>query len=290
MQWLRDGRISLGLIIVIGSLLVFVSALAVLSTAAFDRAHKDYHTARAYDETRRQFEQRCAGLEGEEIFGCLRDQIESAREPSRAEEDVQAQKQMARWALWMLVVTGAVGFGTITVAFLGVHWVKETLVVTREAMLDTRKIGKAQVRAYLTCSGAEFGIDRTWLQCHATIKNSGNSHATAVKIIAAVNIFGIEGAERPSARTTGHTQTIPAGGSGIAFLLWSHDQIGTELFDRLATGHRDFQIDCRIQWEDVFDETQTAICFLSPSAMKMAALSGKNLLQRGKLKAYNRTR
>src|SRR4051794_199868 len=100
LKYVWDGTVSLVAIIAIGFFLVFVIALGFLSTAAYDRATKDYQTSQAYTETQREFKQRCAGLEGEEIFECLSKQIEAAREPGRAEEDVQAQKQMARWALW----------------------------------------------------------------------------------------------------------------------------------------------------------------------------------------------
>jgi hypothetical protein len=58
---------------------------------------------------------------------------------------------MARWALWMLIVT--TGMAAIT-AF-GVFFVWRTLLATQDMARDTRTIGEAQVRAYLS-----FEIDR----------------------------------------------------------------------------------------------------------------------------------
>ncbi|RWP72785.1 hypothetical protein [Mesorhizobium sp.] len=182
-----DGTVSLWATIAICSFLLFVTALGFLSTRAYDRATKDYQTSRAYDETRRQLEQRCAGLEGKEIFDCLKEQIETAREPSRSEEDVSAQKEMARWALWMLVVSGVVGFATLGITAIGLYYIRDTLAVTRRAMLDTRSIGQAQVRAYLSCTGGDFGIEKNWFTCRVHLVNKGQSPAFYVFLKAAVS-------------------------------------------------------------------------------------------------------
>ncbi|MER9304161.1 hypothetical protein NKJ06_31565 [Mesorhizobium sp. M0293] len=155
-----DGTVSLWATIAICSFLLFVTALGFMSTRAYDRATQDYQTGRAYDETRRQFEQRCAGLEGKEIFDCLKEQIETAREPSRSEEDVGAQKEMARWALALLVVSGVLGVLTLIVTIVGVIFVRNTLEATRlgtsaavdaaEAAIENNRIIQAEQRPWVT--------------------------------------------------------------------------------------------------------------------------------------------
>ncbi|MER9407356.1 hypothetical protein NKI36_25315 [Mesorhizobium caraganae] len=155
-----DGTVSLWVTIAICSFLLFVTALGFMSARAYDRATQDYQTSRAYDETRRQFEQRCAGLEGKEIFDCLKEQIETAREPSRSEEDVRAQKEMARWALALLVVSGVLGVLTLIVTIVGVIFVRNTLEATRlgtkaavdaaEAAIHNNTIIQAEQRPWVT--------------------------------------------------------------------------------------------------------------------------------------------
>jgi hypothetical protein len=139
---ISDGRVSVAAIIAIGAFLTFVVALLFMSAEAYDRATEDYQASQAYTETQREFRRRCASLEGDEIFECLEKQIEAAREPGRSEEDVQAQKQMARWAWWMLIVTGSVGFGTIAVAYIGVIYVRDTLRANTAAVEQAREANR----------------------------------------------------------------------------------------------------------------------------------------------------
>ena len=81
------------------------------------------------------------------------------RDEWRDEQDLQAQRSMAVWARWMALFSLAAVFVTAA----GVWFVRDTLVATREmvreaqrgtaaanrAADETRRIGEAQVRAYL---------------------------------------------------------------------------------------------------------------------------------------------
>ncbi|RWO71237.1 MAG: hypothetical protein EOS17_08855 [Mesorhizobium sp.] len=177
-----DGTVSLWVTIAICSFLLFVTALGFMSARAYDRATQDYQTSRAYDETRRQFEQRCAGLEGKETFDCLKEQIDTAREPSRSEEDVGAQKEMARWALWMLVVSGVVGIATIGVTGVGLYFIRDTLETARQANELMRADKRPWIKFHCGPNGAfdVFGVRDTQvkLEIKAEVENIGEKPAT----------------------------------------------------------------------------------------------------------------
>ncbi|RVB72391.1 MULTISPECIES: hypothetical protein [unclassified Mesorhizobium] len=293
-----DGTVSLWATIAICSFLLFVTALGFLSTRAYDRATKDYQTSRAYDETRRQLEQRCAGLEGKEIFDCLKEQIETAREPSRSEEDVSAQKEMARWALWMLVVSGVVGFATLGITAIGLYYIRDTLAVTRRAMLDTRSIGQAQVRAYLSCTGGDFGIEKNWFTCRVHLVNKGQSPAFYVFLKAAVSTMIRDHSEPedefPSWKrvdgkmSEGIGGMIQAGGDATIFVVWEHESIGTDAHDILAKTKSGFNIDCVVEWRDVFNEPQKASFSLHEGQRELAPHFQEEFSRSGVLTAYNR--
>ncbi|MER9831207.1 hypothetical protein NKJ51_23000 [Mesorhizobium sp. M0134] len=291
-----DGTVSLWVTITICSFLLFVTALSTLSTRAYDHATKDYQTSRAYDETRRQFEQRCTGLEGKEIFDCLKEQIETAREPSRSEEDVGAQKEMARWALWMLVVSGVVGFATLGITAIGLYYIRDTLAVSRRAMLDTRQLGEAQVQAYLSCTDATFGAEDKVFRCWITIKNNGQSPAFSVLVKAALSVMvpnegntSIGLARRvDSSATEGGGMTIPAGGETTIQLLWLHHDMEREAYEKIAKTNTRFNIDCKVRWTNVFHREGHNVFFLNEGKDMRAPVRQAEFDRTGEMTVYNR--
>jgi hypothetical protein len=134
-------------------------------------------TAEAYTEqAEAKIQKTCFALPDTAQAECIGEAIGSAREQQRAEEDLDAQQQMAEWARWMLTAT--VVMGVITT--LGVVFVWQTLEATRQMALDTRRIGEAQVRAYLTFSGSEvaYGSEdgpATYFLVRPRFKNTGQS-------------------------------------------------------------------------------------------------------------------
>lgn len=87
-------------------------------------------------------------------------------EKRQAADDVQAQRDMALWALVMCVL----GVAQLIVATLGIWYIRKTLVATEHAVkeagdateaahlavAETGRIGEAQVRAYVSVIGLEF--------------------------------------------------------------------------------------------------------------------------------------
>lgn len=96
------------------------------------------------------------------------------REEQRAEQDLSAQREMADWAEGMLIVSAIVGFSTVLAASAAAWF-------AFGAIRETRRIGEAQTRAYMTTSGAE-AVYRDG-QLHVTVhaQNTGQSPALAVR-------------------------------------------------------------------------------------------------------------
>ncbi|RWQ21160.1 hypothetical protein [Mesorhizobium sp.] len=127
----------------------------------YDSIYKEYATGQARAEAEQEFDNRCAILATrEEILNCAKDAIKSARETQRSEEDVSAQKQMASWALALLVVSGVLGVLTLIVTVVGVIFVRNTLEATRlgtkaavdaaEAAIHNNTIIQAEQRPWVT--------------------------------------------------------------------------------------------------------------------------------------------
>lgn len=104
-------------------------------------ANSDSYAHHAEQKIRRS----CSNLDGIAQAECIRNVVETANEHERSESDLVAQHRMALWALLMLVVTAAMA----VITGVGVYYVWRTLIATQKMAFDTRRIGEAQVRAYI---------------------------------------------------------------------------------------------------------------------------------------------
>ena len=155
---------------------------------------KDAHTKEYERHAANEIERTCLRLDPAAEAECVVRVINSAHEQKRAESDLIAQRNMARWALLMLLATIAMTF--ITAA--GAYYVWRTLKATQEIARDTARIGEAQTRAYVHVSGAELswgGPNAEAPSIALTVENVGQTPAKWFEIrkIAFVQNLGPEG-------------------------------------------------------------------------------------------------
>lgn len=176
-----DGYFALVLVVLIGLFAVANAAFLVLYSKGYQSADEQHQAAHANYSEREAHYQKC--LEREASIDAARECVDSApnasRKTERAEYDLNAQRQMAHWAEGMLWATSTVGFCTVFVTGLGAWWVRQTL-------METRRIGEAQVRAYLTFDQITILPNATstgvqWL-VDCKYRNSGNSPMRSILI------------------------------------------------------------------------------------------------------------
>jgi hypothetical protein len=121
------------------------------------------------------------------------EQANAPDEQKRAERDLHAQEQMAKWAKYMLYIAG----GEIIVTLTGVVLVLFTLIYTRDAARaardavdETRRIGEAQTRAYVSIEGSEVSNFGNGVRPSVTtvIKNTGQTPAYDLKVHTMIGI------------------------------------------------------------------------------------------------------
>lgn len=171
------------------------------------------------------------------------------------------------YAQWIMAI-----FSAIATAFSGwaVWLLRGTLIETRKAVNAAdnsvevaREIGRKQVRAYLSCTGAQFGADAKWLQCEIFFANKGQSPAHRIEVTGSV---AITVRDRDTGRLTRHdsrpntsfSEIIPAGGDGHTYLIWSRRELGDAGLDAILSGDGTFSIDGEVSWSDIFNDVQTA--------------------------------
>ncbi|MEL7730368.1 hypothetical protein AAG612_12595 [Citromicrobium bathyomarinum] len=130
---------------------------AVLTYAWINNASGDRERAAHYQsEAKHNQETICIGRTGSLLAECLEKQRAAAREAYQAEQDLNAQRNMAIWAMWMVVVS----IITAGVTVWALVYVRGTLLATREALADTSKATKAMQDANAIADKATRG----WLE------------------------------------------------------------------------------------------------------------------------------
>src|SRR5690606_12389642 len=175
---------------------------------------------------------------------------------------------------------------------------QDAVDAARKAVIVSRLIGEAQVRAYLICKGGSFEMDEDWFAARITLENKGQSPAMDIlikaQVVGSVVNFtdGVPTFERIATGVIdGHCSVIEAAGVGEGLVFTSHTTFERSFYEKLLTRHEYFSIDCQIFWTDVFGIKQEITVFLSQGSRERQSLlppfSDEQKQRRGELKAYN---
>jgi len=154
------------------------AALIVFSSYQFGRdsglleTEPHQHSNAYNDRSDEQIKGDCiASATVESAIKCVTEQknrTNQANQEHRTNHDLTAQRAMAKYAWWMIVVT----FGTLLTAAAGIYYLRDTLK-------ETRRIGETQTRAYVHAKDAEIKstYDGTFDKIILTVENVGETPA-----------------------------------------------------------------------------------------------------------------
>lgn len=232
---------------------IFAAALgAALGTIAY----REYRVGRdAYGEYQRkayadqreatsQIARRCAtyGPPPEAIRRCIAEAVRAYDAERDTNEDLKAQKDMAFWSKWMLIVSG-IGLGF---SFVGLVALMDSLNQTRSAIRNDREVGQAQVRAYLTVESAAITAHPhdagVFWDLQVRISNSGQSPAKKIEGYA-INADGSFSADHLQSLRPGDQKSL-----NVGVFVHSEDLYFTNVTQTIA----DVRITLRIKYKDIF--------------------------------------
>jgi len=169
----------------------------IIYSNVYDSVYHGYATSKHEAARKDEFESRCSQITAvEELRSCFERHIETGWETQRAQEDLNAQKEMADWTFWMLIVTGAIGAASIVLTVAGIWLVylnlREARIVSKQATAATeaaqvtvdvtRHTAEAQLRAYVGVDAADIKESSGRIMHIAIrIKNSGLTPAKSVQ-------------------------------------------------------------------------------------------------------------
>jgi hypothetical protein len=186
----------------------YILGFSLGEQAGEQEANTNAYARHAQDE----IDSACAGLNGVAQTECIVRVVEATNEHQRSEQDLNAQKEMARWALAMLIVTALMAFVTA----LGVYYIWRTLLATQRMARDTGRIGEAQVRAHM-CPSQFYAVKAVGEERDDLIvvwKNMGATPATIIGYGEAKKVIRAQSAPDFGGNSSGvSVHTIPKGGA-----------------------------------------------------------------------------
>jgi hypothetical protein len=178
----------------IASIFLCCLITGVLTYAWVNHAGTDGERLTYYEqEAKRNQQAICVGRVGTLLAECLEEQRRASRNAYTTEQDLQAQRDMSRWALFMLVVS------TITTGLtLWALWfVRGTLDATLEAVNGTNKATDAVVKS----NEIALQSQRPWLQIEANLREiEFNEYQNTIYVKATITNIGKMVAERCAVR------------------------------------------------------------------------------------------
>jgi len=245
-----------GITFVAAAATVSVCLLFFLEYKQSQADHRQHATPHNSDRTDNQPYDPCENLKTRDSvidsLNCVWREIKAERNEERAEYDLQAQQDMAVWALGMLFVSM---FGLLA-TIVGVVYVALTL-------RETRRIGEAQVRAYLSVESASYVAYPNLFEVTIVVKNSGNSPARQLKMLNDLSwnepkvtiddvVIGKHGWQYHAASFISVINDIPASGGGIGQCSF-YRAVEDDIVDRIARRMKSpVWIRCALSWRDVF--------------------------------------
>jgi hypothetical protein len=168
--------------------------------------------------------------------------------------ELLAQQQSAHWGFFTLIITG-----------VGLIALFATLIETQQVGIHTRRIGEAQVRAYLGCEEAYLSLrpDRT-LEAVLEFKNFGQSPALVLWANAEIFIYsemdGRSDMEKHESPAGSEPSTLSAGQQEARRIRWHICEADGFLPDWVNVDFlRSHAVTIQVyaKWVDVFDQKQS---------------------------------
>jgi hypothetical protein len=168
------------------------------------------------------------------------------------------------------------------------------VAAAEKSVVTAREIGEAQARAYLSCEGATFTVNGSFVSCEIRFRNHGQSPAIWTEVVAGT-VTPVREDDPPagvrfirSERFTGGGPAIAAQGVGKIFTVFLHGQMGDGSHEAIWKSGARFSVEGRVSWRDVFDKTQTQGFFLEQASdVAFLSLRDSEHERSGEMTPYN---
>lgn len=204
---------------------------------------------------------------------CIAQAIEPGNEAKRDHDDLRAQQEMAFWAFIVSLFSGVglvVSVGGVGLVYATFRKTGEAVDAANRTADDAKRIGEAEVRAYLHCRAAKFRRSRDNVAATLEIENTGQSPASHVMVRGTVSMYYVSGLpSQPRAHDWMQSEVSEANFQPVVSGGYVSDDIVFFEFDFPGSNeeearNRDFLMSSAnevafhlvLSWRDVFNEKQ----------------------------------
>lgn len=276
--------------------LIFAFGLALLTSQAQGQAPENSKSEQPSEE---QAAEKTAIEDAPVIFMLPTEPSNLEHDGSAAEDSQEDVSQYLifgeSWAQWVIA---AASIAALFLSGWAVWLVYKTLNATRDAVKSaddavdvTRDIGKAQLRAYLSCTGGKFSIVNDLCVLNVYVRNFGQSPAKLIKLSGCAIL--------PNANSSGNDDqlirgpvyqadifNLPPSGKTDGHLLLHldfprEDVVGLQNGGWIAT------TECSLEWSDVFDDVQRLDFYLIQATSDFVHPEGLPMRREGRMGATN---
>lgn len=175
------------IVLFVGLVVIAITYWVIPYSKGYQAAYQKYQAERTQERASDYHYNKClTETTIEAALYCYKKAEKTSRDDQRADDDLNAQRQMADWAEGMLWATIAM----FIVTSIGVGFVWWTLVVTR-------RLGESEARAYIWTTGAEISITlpiggEPKCDIKLMIQNTGKTPAQIAQFSCSVGIVAKE--------------------------------------------------------------------------------------------------
>lgn len=173
----------------------------------------------------------------------------------RADQDLQAQKDMAQWAFWLLL-TSVVSLAIGVFGLFAVYW---SLSQTRRAIQDNRISSRGNLSLDLKVASLFDDHPEARPAVHGQIANTGQSRLKEIKVSFRAEIRRIESGDKIGPDLTGSADIAVLGPneSNPSLLIAIAEQLTADQFEAIAdAGSTDLLIFANWEFTDAFNDRE----------------------------------
>lgn len=276
-DWRRDFPFIEWSVIALGFVLYCAMFYSAGGLDAGNNARAERYAAQYKADAPQRVQRECARKVGADLAKCAVEIVDASREQQHSESDLAAQWQAANWVLWATII-GAIqlvfsGLGLIAL-LRTIHQGREGLQAAKDAISETKRIGEAQTRCYLSGASAKMGYLTTgefWVEC--LIRNTGQSPARNVKCSCEPSIFYGKTLIRGAAKKVYNSRRDIAAGGEEEFIIGTFVLPLDEAILAAIDGEGLlFAIDVSVNGNDVFDAPISEELYFSHVILTQPAL------------------
>ncbi len=221
----------------------------------------------------------CLSLESMALRDCIYENIETARDHNRSEQDLDAQQQMALFTR----VMGYTAVGGLVVGVVSIIAIFLTLKATQDMARDARQIGRIESRAYVIVTDAHYIVVNSGIGVEFHLKNIGKTPARIARVKGRLRFhFGIGAITEISEPRVAFCDFEAFGGvvepdqATRAFGFVPHTEFKKGFFLDHIIGNETGDTHCDISWADVFDQHHSERHILTKDGGKPTTMAPLN--------------